>query len=83
MRDSFGLLVLWDDFKLYVLHSGNVLYKLMAVNVAVFIFFGLMWMLQTLFTLHFPLSETIKYYLSLPSSFPGFIVRFWTFFTYQ
>ncbi len=74
---------LWDDFKLYVLHSGNVQYKLIAINVAVFIFFALLWMLQTLFALNYPFSETVKYYLSLPSSFPGFVVRFWTFLTYQ
>lgn len=74
---------LWDDFRLYVLHSGNVLNKLIAINVAVFIFFALLWMIQTLFQFPVDIANTSKYYLSLPSSFPAFIVRFWTFITYQ
>ncbi|MGZ5242985.1 MAG: rhomboid family intramembrane serine protease [Bacteroidia bacterium] len=74
---------LWDDFKLYVLHSGNVLNKLIAINVAVFILFALIWMIQTLFQVPADIANTVKYYLSLPSSFPAFVVRIWTFFTYQ
>jgi len=75
---------LWDDFKMYVLNSGNVLYKLMAINIGVFIIFGLIWMLDHLFATNLDIEEIIKRnYVGFPSSPIAFLHRPWSVFTYQ
>jgi len=75
---------LWDDFKMYVLNSGNVLYKLLAINIAIFILFGLIWMLDHLFVSNLDLEDTIKaLYVGFPSSPIAFLHRPWSIVTYQ
>jgi len=75
---------LWDDFKMYVLNSGNVLNKLLAVNISVFILFGLIWMLDHLFATNIDLEDTIKtLYVGFPSSPLSFLSRPWSIITYQ
>jgi len=75
---------LWDDFKLYVLNSGNVLNKLLAINIGVFILFGIIWMLDHLFVTNLNLEDTIKaLYVSFPSSPIAFLQRPWSIVTYQ
>ena len=75
---------LWDDFKIYVLNSGNVLNKLLAINIGVFILFGIIWMLDHLFVTNLNLEDTIKaLYVSFPSSPIAFLHRPWSIVTYQ
>ncbi len=75
---------LWDDFKMYVLNSGNVLNKLLAINIGVFILFGLIWMLDHLFATNIDLEDTIKaLYVGFPSSPLSFLYRPWSIVTYQ
>ena len=75
---------LWDDFKMYVLHSGNVLNKLLAINIGVFVIFGLIWMLDHLFATNLDIEELIKRnYVGFPSSPIAFLHRPWSIFTYQ
>jgi len=75
---------LWDDFKMYVLHSGNVLNKLLAINIGVFVIFGLIWMLDHLFAFNLDIEELIKRdYVGFPSSPIAFLHRPWSIFTYQ
>jgi membrane associated rhomboid family serine protease len=75
---------IWDDFKQYVLHSGNVLNKLLAVNIAVFIAFGLIYMVDHLFLINGQIEYTIKkLYVGFPSVPKEFIYRPWSIITYQ
>ncbi len=90
MKPGNGLMMkimratLWDDFKIYVLNSGNVLNKLLAINIGVFILFGIIWMLDHLFVTNLNLEDTIKaLYVSFPSSPIAFLHRPWSVVTYQ
>ncbi len=75
---------LWDDFKIYILNSGNVLNKLLAINIGVFILFGIIWMLDHLFAININLEDTIKaLYVGFPSAPLSFIYRPWSIITYQ
>jgi membrane associated rhomboid family serine protease len=74
---------LWDDFKLYVLNSGNTLNKLLAVNIIVYILFSILWVVSVLFTVHFDLEKTIKDFFAFPSSPLTFIKQPWGIITYQ
>jgi len=75
---------LWDDFKMYVLNSGNTLNKLLAVNIAVLILFGLIWMVDHLFATNLDLDTVLKtYVVGFPSSPIMALKRPWTIVTYQ
>src|ERR1700752_3125059 len=75
---------LWTDFKIYVLNSGNTLYKLLAINLAVFILFGLISMLDNITGAKIGLENIIKEgYLDFPASILAFLHKPWTIFTYQ
>ena len=71
-----------DEFNRYVLHSGNTLYKLIAVNVAVFIVFGLITVFGELGHNLF-LATFQRNYLSLHSGLMDFIRTPWGIITYQ
>lgn len=74
---------LWDDFKLYVLNSGNTLNKLLAANIGIYIIFSILWVISALFTVSFDLEGSIKQLLSFPSSPLLFLTRPWGLVTYQ
>jgi membrane associated rhomboid family serine protease len=77
---------LWQDFRMYVLHSGNVLYKLVAINVAVFILLGFAAVVVTLSGVTPDMksaSDLLKHPLSVHSSFPDVFIYMWGFITYQ
>jgi membrane associated rhomboid family serine protease len=74
---------LWDDFKLYVLNSGNTLNKLLAVNIIVYILFRILWVVSALFTVHFNLEDIVKNFFSFPSSPLVFLMQPWGLVTYQ
>jgi membrane associated rhomboid family serine protease len=75
---------IWDDFKTYILNSGNVLNKLLAINVGVFIIFGLIWMVDHLFAINGQIDETIKrLYVGFPSLPRQLLYRPWSIVTYQ
>jgi membrane associated rhomboid family serine protease len=75
---------IWDDFKTYILNSGNVLNKLLAINVSVFIIFGLIWMVDHLFAINGQIEETIKrLYVGFPSLPRQLLYRPWSIVTYQ
>jgi len=75
---------IWDDFKIYVLNSGNVLNKLLALNIGVFIVFGIIWMVDHLFVTNLNLEETIKsLYVGFPSNPTQLLYRPWSIVTYQ
>ncbi|MCX6351666.1 MAG: rhomboid family intramembrane serine protease [Bacteroidetes bacterium] len=73
----------WDDFKAYVWDSDNTLNKLIALNVAVFLLFGIFWLVLKLFTLDETLYIRVTGILSLPSSPKLFLYKPWTIITYQ
>lgn len=75
---------LWNDFKTYVLNSGNTLNKLLAINLGVFVLFGLIGMIDLLSGSGLDLENHIKSaYISFPSSPMAFLHRPWSVITYQ
>jgi membrane associated rhomboid family serine protease len=77
---------LWYDFRAYVLHSGNVLYKLIFINVAVFIIIGFTAVVLALSQAVPNFSsalELLQEPLSVHSSFPDVFIYAWAFITYQ
>lgn len=74
---------LWDDFKFKVLHSGNALNRLIAINVAISFIFGLIWVVFALFTLNIHLLDSVKSWLSFPASAVSFLFKPWSLITYQ
>jgi membrane associated rhomboid family serine protease len=75
---------LWDDFKMYVLNSGNALNKLLAINIAVFLLFGIIYIIDKLFLINMNLEDLIKRgYLGFPAVPVAFLHKPWTIITYQ
>jgi membrane associated rhomboid family serine protease len=77
---------LWQDFRMYVLHSGNVLYKLVAINVAVFLLMAFVSVFLTLFGVAPDLPTAMAVLqapLSVHSGFPDMFIYAWAFITYQ
>ena len=79
MRDT----TLWQDFRMYVLHSGNTLNKLMAVNIGVFLLFGSFYVVLLIFGIPPTIHEKISSWLLFPSSPLAFIYKPWSIITYQ
>lgn len=78
MRNS-----LWNDFRMHVLDSNNVLNKLVALNVFVFLVFGLVWLIIKVILPDSFFFMNIEGWFSFPSSPLKLLVRPWTFITYQ
>ncbi len=74
---------IWDDFKRYVLHSGNWLNKLVAINIAVFVVTGLIWVMDRLFATNILLFGQIEEFLGFPSVALKALYHPWTIITYQ
>ncbi len=74
---------LWDDFRLYILQSGNILNKLLAVNVIVFIVFGLFEVFSNLTQTAGGAYHDIMSWLIFPSNPVTFILHPWTIISYQ
>jgi membrane associated rhomboid family serine protease len=74
---------IWDDFKLYVLNSGNVLNKLLIINIAVFVLTGIINVTERLFDLPGAVSAFISYYFSLSSRPVLLLYHPWTLISYQ
>ena len=79
MRDT----TLWQDFRAYVLHSGNTLNKLIAINVAAFILFGTFNVVLWIFGMNHEIYERIESFLLFPSSPLAFLYKPWSIITYQ
>lgn len=73
----------WNDFKYGILKGNNPVYKFIAINVLVFIFFGVFKMIWVLFQL--PPETYSKFYdfFSLPAEPILVIQKPWTFITYM
>jgi membrane associated rhomboid family serine protease len=78
MRDT-----LWNDFKMQVLRSGNTLNKLIAVNIVVFVLFGLLYVGLVISDTPGNLYDHIRYWFAMPSSLRSFIRQPWSIVTYQ
>ena len=74
---------LWADFKRYVLYSGNTLNHLVAVNVAIYLVFVLLYVFLSLSGVTAGLFEAIYQWLSFPVQPSSFITKPWTILTYQ
>jgi membrane associated rhomboid family serine protease len=72
-----------DDFKMHVLRSGNTMNHLIAINVAVFVVFGVLWVIMSLFSINPALYNSVTSWLYFPSSPLRFLSRPWTIITYQ
>lgn len=72
---------IWDDFKRYFLQSGNALYQLILLNVALFVGISIPLALIALFNAN--LYTAVSEWLYLPSDPSLFIVRPWTIVTYM
>ena len=79
MRDT----TLWQDFRAYVLHSGNTLNKLIAINVAAFILFGTLYVVLLIFGVSETIHDKLDLYLQFPSSPLEFLHKPWSIVTYQ
>ena len=79
MRDT----TLWQDFRMYVLHSGNTLNKLIAINVAVFLLFGTFYVVLLIFGVPVAIHDKLDLYLQFPSSPFEFLHKPWSIITYQ
>ena len=74
----------WNDFRTHVLHSGNVLNALLAINIGVFVLLGLLSVFAALFQLSFDPGHMIQeHILSLPSNLGELLMRPWSLVTYQ
>ncbi len=74
---------LWDDFKRYILHSNNTLNHLLAINAAVFLVFGIFWVILRLFSLDADIYEMAERFVAFPSHPTQALLRPWTIITYQ
>lgn len=72
-----------DDFKLHVVHSSNTLNHLLAINIAAFVLFKLLWVILQLFTINALPYERIINLFYFPSSPVAFLFKPWTLITYQ
>jgi len=79
MRDT----TLWQDFRMYVLHSGNVLNKLIAINCAAFILFGAFYVVLLIFGISPVIHDQVDTLFQFPSSPWEFLHKPWSIVTYQ
>jgi membrane associated rhomboid family serine protease len=73
---------LWDDFKFYVIHTGNVATRLIAVNSIVFLILGIASVICTLAQVPYVMAF-VHEYLDFPSNPMMFLFKPWTIITYQ
>ncbi len=74
---------LWADFKRYVLYSGNTLNHLVAINIAIYLLFVILYVILSLFSVTSAPFEALYHWLSFPVQPFSFITRPWTIITYQ
>jgi membrane associated rhomboid family serine protease len=78
MRDT-----IWNDFKTQVLRSGNMLNKLIAINAAVYLVFGLLYVSIALIGEDPSLYSLIENKFGMPASLSRLLFQPWGIITYQ
>nr|WP_294897394.1 rhomboid family intramembrane serine protease [uncultured Pedobacter sp.] len=73
----------YQELKLKIFATGSKLYLLIAINVAVFLIFGMLSVIEFLFTKQNRINEFVINYLAVPTYLPKLLYRFWTPFTYM
>jgi membrane associated rhomboid family serine protease len=73
-----------SDFRMYVLHSGNSINKLIAINVSIYLFMLLVGLIGFFFQIEFGYTHSFFYkYLGFPKDPIKLLFMPYTFFTYQ
>lgn len=73
----------FEELKMKIFATGSRVNLLIAINVAVFLIFGLLGVLDYLFTKQNNINNFVFNYLAVPTYLPKLLYRFWTPFTYM
>lgn len=74
---------IWSEFKRGVIKSDNTLYKIIALNVIIFIVINLLHVLLKLFNIHSDVNLLVTKWFALPANPLDALIKFWTFISYQ
>lgn len=74
---------MYDELKMKIFATSSKVNLLIAINVAVFVVFGVLGVLEYLFTSQNSINEFVREYLAVPTYLPKLLYRFWTPFTYM
>ncbi len=72
-----------EDIRYAVFNKPGRLNKLIAINVAIYLFFGVLDVLAFLFQLHFSFSQWVLSHLAVPASLSDLVYKPYTVITYQ
>ena len=73
----------YQELKMKIFATGSKVNLLIAINVAVFLIFGVLSVVEYLFTKQNAINNFVINYLAVPTYLPKLLYRFWTPFTYM
>lgn len=73
----------YQELKMKIFATSSKVNLLIAINVAVFLIFGVLNVLDFLFTKQSHINDFVREYLAVPTYLPKLLYRFWTPFTYM